>query len=99
MLKMNGLLMKMEQKSIKVLSMIFFSLLMLSCSNSKKYCNFNIYGSWIDIENKNELKSDLLPKGAKFEIDNNLQLKFYPIVKYFQRDIENIYVLRFVKSL
>lgn len=123
----------MEQKVIKILSIIFFSLLMLSCSCSKKNCNVNIYGTWIDIENKdlkiildslsneltidysktggkvfkskfsiqntNELKSDLLPKGAKFEIDKNLQLKFYPIVKDYQRDIENIYVLRFAKSL
>ena len=56
-----------------------------------------VFKSNFQLQNENEITSDIISKGAKFIIDEKSFLKIYPLVKEYNKDIESIYVLRFKK--
>jgi hypothetical protein len=121
----------MEKKATKILICTFLLSLLMACSTTNITPQENIYGTWVDTENKgvkitvdslrnelvidysksggkvfksnfqlnneNEITSDILPLGAEFIIDENLCLNIYPLVIELKEDIEIIYAVQFKK--
>jgi hypothetical protein len=56
-----------------------------------------VFRSNFQLNNKNQLTSDILPLGAEFIIDENSQLVIYPLKPDDEKSIAIIYVLKFKK--
>ena len=56
-----------------------------------------VFKSNFQLNNENEITSDILPLGAEFIIDENLCLNIYPLVIELKEDIEIIYAVQFKK--
>lgn len=57
-----------------------------------------VYKEEYSINSKNEIQSDILPRGAKIVFDKKGQLRFYPLDQMYTKDIESIYVFTFRKE-
>jgi hypothetical protein len=56
-----------------------------------------VFRSNFQLNNKNQLTSDILPLGAELIIDENSQLVIYPLKPDDEKSIAIIYVLKFKK--
>jgi hypothetical protein len=54
-----------------------------------------VFKSNFQLNNKNQITSDILPLGAELIIDENLHLNIYPLATELKEDIELIYAVQF----
>lgn len=57
-----------------------------------------IFTSKYEINASNEITADILPKGARIEMGKNERIKFYPLQKGYNRDIESVYFVTFERQ-
>ena len=57
-----------------------------------------IFTSKYEINANNEITADILPKGARIEMEKNGIIKFYPVQKGYNRDIESVYFVTFKRQ-
>jgi hypothetical protein len=57
-----------------------------------------VFNAKYSMSQNNEIKSDILPKGAKIEFDKKGNIRFYPLDKTYTKDIESIYAFTFRKK-
>lgn len=56
-----------------------------------------VFKSNFQLNNKNQITSDITPLGAKLIIDENLHLNIYPLIIELKEDIELLYAVQFKK--